>query len=148
MWGGSVIWGHWWRLCLPVPSHLPVYADMEVFGRRLSLPSQFSETERLGGEKNAVFFFFNVDFFKSLLYLLQYCFTIRILFYVLFFFFGNVAYGILAPWPGIELTPPGIGMQWLNHWTTRDIPRGLSDSHPFMPQQLPFLGQNRLKTEW
>lgn len=43
---------------MPPSSFLPVYADMEVFGRRLSLPSQFSETERLGGEKNAGLFFF------------------------------------------------------------------------------------------
>ena len=47
-----------------------------------------------------------------------------------FFFFFNClffwphckAYGILVPWPGIEPSPPCIGRQHLNHWTTGQVP--------------------------
>ena len=41
----------------------------------------------------------------------------------MFKFFGHKAGEILAPWPGIKLTPPCIGRQSLNHWTTRNILR-------------------------
>ena len=50
-----------------------------------------------------LFIFFDVDrFLKSLLNLLQYCFCL------MFWFFGHEACGILAPWPGIEPTPPAL----------------------------------------
>ena len=50
------------------------------------------------------FFFFNVDhFLKSLLNFLQYRFCF------MFWFFGRRAYGILAPWPGIEPAPHALG---------------------------------------
>ena len=60
------------------------------------------------GSKPLLFFFFFLRFFwcgpflKSSLNLLQYCFWC--FFYVLVF--GHKACWILAPWPGIELTPP------------------------------------------
>ena len=41
-------------------------------------------------------------FLMSLLNLLQYCF------YFMFSFFGCMAYGILAHWPGIEPTSPAV----------------------------------------
>ena len=57
------------------------------------------------------FFFLNIlfiylflcgPFLKSLLNLLQYCFCF------MFWFFGQEACGILAPWPGIEPLPPAL----------------------------------------
>ena len=53
-----------------------------------------------------VFFFFN---------LLQYCFC-----FMFWFLFGHEAYGILAPWPGVEPEPPNWS---LNHQTTREVPQ-------------------------
>ena len=35
--------------------------------------------------------------------------------------FGHMAYRILVPWPGIELMPPAMEEQILNHWTTREV---------------------------
>ena len=29
--------------------------------------------------------------------------------------------GIIVPLPGIELVPPALGAQGLNHWTTREV---------------------------
>ena len=52
----------------------------------------------------------------KVLNLLQYCSVLC------FDFFGTEACGILAPWPGIKPTPPAIGRQNLNHWTTREVP--------------------------
>ena len=40
----------------------------------------------------------------------------------IYFCLCPVAYGILVPWPGIEPLPPGLGMQSLRHWTTREVP--------------------------
>ena len=47
---------------------------------------------------------------------------------ILFLFYGFLvsgceAYGILAPWPGIEPTTTCIGRWRLNHQTTREVPR-------------------------
>ena len=33
-----------------------------------------------------------------------------------------MAYGILVPRPGIELTPPAVEAQRLNHWPTSEYP--------------------------
>ena len=33
-----------------------------------------------------------------------------------------VACGILVPCPGIKAVPPALGVQSLNHWTTREVP--------------------------
>ena len=49
-----------------------------------------------------VFFFWCGPFLKSLLSLLQHCFCL------MFWLFGHKAYGILAPWPGIEPAPPAL----------------------------------------
>ena len=40
----------------------------------------------------------------------------------MFWFFGCEACGILAPWPGIEPTPPALEGEVYNHWTTRVVP--------------------------
>ena len=48
------------------------------------------------------FFWCGPFFFKSLLNLLQYYFCF------MFWFFGHEACGILAPWLGIEPTPPAL----------------------------------------
>ena len=42
-----------------------------------------------------------------------------------FFFFlaMNVACGILVPWPGMEPMILALEMQYLNHWTAREILR-------------------------
>ena len=40
----------------------------------------------------------------------------------LFFWPHHKAYGILVPWPGIEPSPPCIGRQRLNYWTTGEVP--------------------------
>ena len=45
------------------------------------------------------FFFFDVDNFKSLLNLFEYCFCFT------FWLFSHWACGLLAPWPRIEPTP-------------------------------------------
>ena len=37
--------------------------------------------------------------------------------------------GVLVPWPEIELTPPVLEVQSLNHWTTREVPK-----HNFLMQ--------------
>ena len=45
------------------------------------------------------------------------------------FFFFRLCYaarGILIPPPGIELRPPALEAQSLNHWTTRKVPQMLS----------------------
>ena len=45
--------------------------------------------------------------------------------YMPFFFFflrpHHLACGMFVPRPGIELTPPALGVQSLNHWTTREV---------------------------
>ena len=61
-------------------------------------------------------------------------------------FFGQEACGILAPWPGVETTPPVLeGEVLINHWTTREAPLplfckdtcdGISDSHD-NPEETP-----------
>ena len=48
------------------------------------------------------FFLMWTIFKKSLLNVLQYCFCF------MFCFFGHEACGVLAPWPGIEPTPPAL----------------------------------------
>ena len=40
-----------------------------------------------------------------------------------FFLPPGIACGILAPWPGIELTSPALEMWSLNHWTTMEVPK-------------------------
>ena len=66
------------------------------------------------------FFFFkissDVDHFKSLLNLLQYCFCF------MFWIFGQEACGILVPQPGIKPAHPCSERQSLNHWTIREVP--------------------------
>ena len=62
-------------------------------------------------------------FFKSLLSLLQHCFC-----FLYFGFFGHEACGILAPWPGIEPTPPALEVWNLNHWVAREVPSVTFDS--------------------
>ena len=37
-------------------------------------------------------------------------------------FFGHMARGILAPWPGIELMTPAIEAWSLKYWTAREVP--------------------------
>ena len=32
-----------------------------------------------------------------------------------------IAHGILVPWPGIKPVSPTLGVQSLNHWTTREV---------------------------
>ena len=34
----------------------------------------------------------------------------------------NYSMGVLVPWLGIEPEPPALGVQSLNHWTTREVP--------------------------
>ena len=50
-----------------------------------------------------------------------------------FFFFGPAACGILVPQPGIEVVPPAMGAQDLNHWTARKVLKC-----PFFTQCLPL----------
>ena len=38
----------------------------------------------------------------------------------------QAAYRILVPRPGIELRPPALGVQSLNHWIPREVPSILS----------------------
>ena len=73
--------------------------------------------------KSEILWHFQTDFFiktfwygpflKSLLNLNHVCF--------MFWFFGPMAYRILAPWPRNEPVPPG--KQSVNRWTTRKVPR-------------------------
>ena len=41
-----------------------------------------------------------------------------------FYFFGLAVWSvkILISWPGIEPMPPGLGVQSLTHWITREVP--------------------------
>ena len=49
----------------------------------------------------------------------------RIVFFSSFFFFFLAATcGILVPKPGIQLAPPALGAQRLNHCTAREVPIG------------------------
>ena len=41
-----------------------------------------------------------------------------------FFWLHHVACGILMPWLRIEPVPPAFGAWCLNHWTTKEVPRG------------------------
>ena len=74
------------------------------------------------------FFFWCGPFLKSLLNLLQYCLCFA------FFFFGHKACGILAPWSGIEPTPPTLEGEIL---TT--VPPGKSYKFSFRSQFPPHL---------
>ena len=48
------------------------------------------------------------------------------------FFFGHTAKcGILVPWPGIKPVSSALQIWSLNHWTTREVPIGLSYSLHF-----------------
>ena len=47
------------------------------------------------------------------------------------FFFFTVSW--LVPWPGIEPRPSALGLQTLNHWTTREISRLWYFSHLLHP---------------
>ena len=40
----------------------------------------------------------------------------------IFFFYCNVACGILVPRPGIKPTPLALEEWSLNHWTSREVP--------------------------
>ena len=63
-------------------------------------------------------FIFDVDHFQSLLNLLQYCFCF--MFWV-FLAMSHVGW-ILAPWPGMEPTPPALESEWsLNDRTAREV---------------------------
>ena len=51
----------------------------------------------------------------------------------------------LVPWPGIEPEPPALREQSLSHWTTREVPLGISveafsssEIHPSSISSLPF----------
>ena len=68
---------------------------------------------------------------SALLYLLIFRFTCMLLFFttvferlILFIYFWShsVACGILVPRPGIEHRPPALGVQSLNHRTTKEVP--------------------------
>ena len=57
------------------------------------------------------------------LYLMLLVFDIMKAFFFFFTFLPfYVAYGILVPRPGIELVPPAVKVQSLNHWMPREIP--------------------------
>ena len=70
---------------------------------RITLSAPWKFFQSLGIALIRFFFFFNVDlFFKSLLYLLQYCF------YFMFWFFGLQGCGILARHLGVEPRSPAL----------------------------------------
>ena len=46
-----------------------------------------------------------------------------LLFFILFYFFGQVTCGILVPQPGIKLMLSALEAWSLNHWTTREVLR-------------------------
>ena len=77
--------------------------------------------------------FFYVDhFFKSLLNLFQHCF------WFFFFFSGCKAFGIFAPWPGIEPTPPAVESEVLSTGTPGKSQHG----------HLYVLKKNKIMTYW
>ena len=49
----------------------------------------------------------------------------------------HLAYGMFVLRPGIELTPPALGVQSLNHWTTREV---LPFLYPRDSWYMPVLG--------
>ena len=57
-----------------------------------------------------------IIFYKSLLNRLQYCFCFVVC------FFGHEACGVLAPWLGIEPTPPALEGEVFNCWAAREGP--------------------------
>ena len=61
---------------------------------------------------------FHWPFFFFFFFIPQGKFVTR--FYI--FYFGHVAYGMLVPWPGIELCSPEVEVQCLNHQAIREIP--------------------------
>ena len=42
------------------------------------------------------------------------------------FWLCSAAWGILVPWPGIKPIAPAVEAWSLNHWTTREVPKGTS----------------------
>ena len=56
------------------------------------------------------------------------CYIVGKCWFIFFFFFKNVswphqtAHRILVHLPEIELTPPALEAQSLNHWTNREVP--------------------------
>ena len=62
----------------------------------------------------------NVRTLKTPVLVKLFLILIFIIFY--FLFVGHVAYGILAPWPGIKSVPPALEVQSHNHWTAREVP--------------------------
>ena len=53
--------------------------------------------------------------FKAFFEFVTHCFCFTL------WFFGWESYGDLAPWPGIEPTPPTLEGS-VNHWTAREVP--------------------------
>ena len=49
-------------------------------------------------------------------------FVFRFLFFGSFFWPCHAACGILVPQPGVELVPPAVEVQSINHWTAREFP--------------------------
>ena len=66
------------------------------------------------------FFFFDVDHFLKVFTDFVTILLLQNIVYILVFF-GYEAHGILAPGPGIKLTP-SFGRQNLNHWAARKVP--------------------------
>ena len=56
-----------------------------------------------------------------------FCFVLSFVF--VFFWPPRAAHGMLVPRPGIELVPPAVEAQSPNHWTAREVPPLLLDSH-------------------
>ena len=61
--------------------------------------------------------------YNSFLYITEFCLLVFKIFYLLFIFWLYLtACRILVPQSGIELEPPALEVQSLNHWTIRKIP--------------------------
>ena len=50
------------------------------------------------------------------------CYVLTLLPHDLFFFFCHATCGISVPGPKMELVPPAVEAQSLNHGTTREVP--------------------------
>ena len=61
--------------------------------------------------------------FKIFLFFKSYWLCYNIASVLCFGFLGPEAYGIFAPWPGIEFVPHALRSGVLNHWAAREVLR-------------------------
>ena len=58
------------------------------------------------------------------------------------------AHGVLVPWPGSEPIAPAVEAWSLNHWTTREVPKGTSLEAGFNILKICMFYDPKLNCQW